>query len=335
MSTQIPALETKPMEMIYFCPTFDKPSGGYKVIYKHAEILSSLGISSAVFHPGSDNFECTWFNHKTRIIKERPFMTGENFIVLPETLAVHFYERCVERRLNYAIFVQNGYLLSSRVQPEDYDRLKSAYENADILMSISEDTTEMIRTAYPSIDNDRICRILPHLAQCFTTGKKEKIISFMPRKLTIHAEKVCFFLRENLPKEWKLVPIENFTESQVAETLSKSSIFLSFCDLEGFGLPPLEAALSGALVIGYTGQGAKEYFQQPNFIEIQNGDLRSFVSTTINAIRAIEDGLLFEPSFLEGIKSLQGLYGSESEIKRLLNFSLAVQQVLTKNKKAP
>ena len=29
MSTQIPALETKPMEIIYFCPTFDISAGSY------------------------------------------------------------------------------------------------------------------------------------------------------------------------------------------------------------------------------------------------------------------------------------------------------------------
>ena len=35
-------------------------------------------------------------------------------------------------------------------------------------------------------------------------------------------------------------------------------IFLSFSSLEGLGLPPVEAALAGNHVIGYTGEGGNE-----------------------------------------------------------------------------
>ena len=129
-----------------------------------------------------------------------------------------------------------------------------------------------------------------------------------------------------MPKNWKLLPIENLSEQQVAQTLGHSSIFLSFSDQEGFALPPLEAALSGALVIGYTGQGAREYFNSPNFIEIQNGDFKSFFKAVVSSMSEIDNGLLKSEAFLTVIRKLRDLYGRDSELKHLLLFAKAVEQ---------
>ena len=53
-----------------------------------------------------------------------------------------------------------------------------------------------------------------------------------------------------------------------------SEIFLSFSNLEGIGIPPVEAALSGNKVIGYTGGGGIEYWKEPIFTKIENGEIR-------------------------------------------------------------
>ena len=53
------------------------------------------------------------------------------------------------------------------------------------------------------------------------------------------------------------------TEKEIAFNLIKSKIFLSFSELEGFGRPPLEAAIAGNKVIGYHGEGWKEYMKKP------------------------------------------------------------------------
>ena len=47
--------------------------------------------------------------------------------------------------------------------------------------------------------------------------------------------------------------------------------------MEGFGLPPLEAAIAGNKVIGYDGISGKEYWKKPIFTEIENGNLLNFV----------------------------------------------------------
>ncbi len=314
-------------EITYLCQETSRTLGGVKVIYKHSEFLATQGVASSVFHPNNESLCYSWFEHKTAMRKNRPFSRLKDFVVIPEFWALPFAEKCLEHNCGYAIFVQNGYLLNAGVSPEDYERLKKVYNSANLILSISDDTTEIIRIAYPNIEPQKIIRVTPNIAECFVSSKKEKIISYMPRKLAEHSQKLCFYLKENLPNNWKLLPIENLSEQQVAQTLGHSSIFLSFSDQEGFALPPLEAALSGALVIGYTGQGAKEYFNSPNFIEIQNGDFKSFFKAVVSSMSEIDNGLLKSEAFLTGIRKLRDSYGRDSEQRHLLLFAKAVEQV--------
>lgn len=115
------------------------------------------------------------------------------------------------------------------------------------------------------------------------------------------------------------------TALEAVDILSRSSILLSFCDLEGFGLPPLEAVLSGAAVVGYTGQGAREYFKKPNLVAVQNGDFKNFILKVSQAIKAFESGLLETAAFEKGRKLLVTKYGLENELWHLKAFVKRVE----------
>ena len=104
----------------------------------------------------------------------------------------------------------------------------------------------------------------------------------MPRKLPKHSELVISFLKKKLPSNWKIKSIENLPEFKVFKILEKSKIFLSFSELEGLGLPPIEAALAGNKVVGYTGEAGKEYWKKPIFTEIKNGDVKLFCEKIFN-----------------------------------------------------
>ena len=57
---------------------------------------------------------------------------------------------------------------------------------------------------------------------------------------------------------WEVVAIEGRSETQAADLLRSSRIFLSFSELEGFGLPPCEALglrLSGGWLRRLRGPG--------------------------------------------------------------------------------
>ena len=45
--------------IIYLSPADDVPTGGIKVIYRHAEMLTALGAEAFVLHPFDASFRCT------------------------------------------------------------------------------------------------------------------------------------------------------------------------------------------------------------------------------------------------------------------------------------
>ena len=49
-------------------------------------------------------------------------------------------------------------------------------------------------------------------------------------------------------------------------------------------MPPLEAAIAGNKVIGYTGEGGKEYWRKPIFEEIHSGDLKRFSEKILDSV---------------------------------------------------
>jgi hypothetical protein len=313
------------MMITYLCPIAKVPVGGIKVLYMHAAMLTQNGFESCIFHPEDPKFSCDWFQHTTKIRGNDGISPERDFLIIPEIWAGRYSRMCYENGIKYAIFAQNGYQIGPQTTAESPQDLKAAFEKASLIMSISEDTSEMIAFLFPNVPQQKIIRLYPHVSDAFQVGNKRKLISFMPRKLREHAVKLRFYLEQCLPQGWEIAPIAGLDESGVARVLAESSIFLSLSDQEGCPLPPLEAALSGALVVGYTGQGAKEYFRAPNFQSIDHGDFRSFTREVGRAIENIEAGLLTSDAFLAGMSDLKKRYSRANELHHLLLFAAHVR----------
>ncbi len=305
----------------YFCPVAkNHPIGGVKVIHQHVSALAGAGVDCAMIQPMNKNERTPWFESHAPMRTSNAFDPKRDFLVIPESWAGQFSQQCYEQGIKYAIFVQNGYSICDAVDEASLAEIRQAYTKAALILSISDDTTAMVSLAYPSISADRIVQVSPRVDDLFAPGEKSKIISYMPRKLPAHATLLRHLLHLRLPQGWDVVSVEKQDKAVVAQVLSKSSIFLSLCDREGFGLPPLEAAVSGALVVGYTGQGANEYFQPPNFRKIANGDFKSFVEEILRAVDDVNTGLLQSPAFHAGLKQVKARYSRENELKKLLAF---------------
>jgi hypothetical protein len=282
-------------------------SGGGKVIYQYSSFIDSLkSFNSSVAHlekkkidkwlhslnkkinykkktiSGWDirelkvrkNHKFSWFNQKIKIKNDLSFNTKNDFVILPEIFA-HFAEKLLfKKKIPYAIFVQNGYAI---FPTNDMKTLNKCYNNAKFILSYSKDIRECISLAYPKIKN-KIFDIKYSIdSKKFNLNiKKENLITYMPRKLPKHSELVISFLKHSLPKKWQIVAIDNLNESQVYKILERSKIFLAFSELEGLPLPPIEAALAGNKVIGYSGEGGREYWKKPIFSEVKTGELKDF-----------------------------------------------------------
>jgi glycosyltransferase involved in cell wall biosynthesis len=297
------------------------------MIHQHAEALASTGLECFVFQPGFEEERPKWFESRARFRTSRNFNPGQDFLVIPEVWAGQFGTQCREQGIKYAIFVQGWHLIREANKVCTLADIDNAYKDASLILCISDETAAMIALTYPEIPAERIVRVVPSVSEKFAPGPKSKAISYMPRKLPNHAKQVCELLEPRLPQDWQIESIHNLDETGVARALAHSCIFLSFSDLEGLGLPPLEAAMSGALVVGYTGQGGKEYFKAPNFRKIEHGDLRSLFEETLRAVEDVNAGLLESPEFTMGTASLKLRYSRESELESLLTFARHVQQL--------
>ncbi|HEY7930012.1 MAG TPA: hypothetical protein VID71_08375 [Steroidobacteraceae bacterium] len=316
-----------PLRIAYLLPTIDTPIGGNKVSYRHIETIGRLGVPCFAFHAERPGSTFTWFPHAVESLKCGHFDPRRDFLVFSEVWAALAAKFCVPAALRYAIFVQNGYLAHFTA---GFDRkaVKEAYRHADIVLSISDDTTAVTRLLYPFLEERQLMRLTLSVPPIFRPAAKEPLISYMPRKLPEHAQRICLYLEQRLPGAWRLQAIDRLTEEQVAATLARSSIFLSFSELEGYGLPPLEAALAGNLVVGYTGQGGREFFAPPMFRAVENGDFLRYVSEVERAISDIDAGVVGADVLQQQRRELETSHSLAREAEGLAQFVARVRALM-------
>ena len=286
---------------IYFvCPKNKFASGGVKQIYRQVEILQKNGYQAFVLHKKKTKEK--WFQ-SSAVIKSSPFLfkllkyflsgkklsfskkiklsllkrqsetIGKNdILVFPEIYGNAIYS--VEPEVRKIIFNQNCYYTfnTSSINRNN----TCAQESIQTIITVSEDSKNYLEYAFPKSEIHRIRLGINHHIFNYS-DKKEKQICFMPRKLSEDVTQVINILRQRAAsKGWKLVSIDNKSEKEVAEIMKQSLIFLSFNHREGFGLPPAEAMACGCFVIGYQGQGSKEYLKAEFSYPIAEGDIISF-----------------------------------------------------------
>ncbi|MBA1338423.1 MAG: hypothetical protein FD546_000223 [Pelagibacterales bacterium] len=315
----------KKINIIYICISEKGPSGGGKIIYNHSEVISNLKntFTSQILHikkkklkklSGSikkifksnkpkytgwnvkdikvnQNYKSEWFNNNVSIKNDFEFDPKKDFVIVPEIFSHFANELLIKKKIPYAIFAQNGYTLKTT---NDYKTLNTVYKKAKFILSYSKDITNCVLLAFPFCSK-KIQEISYSINENdFDLSKSKKnLITYMPRKLSDHAEQLLFFLKNNLPKNWKIESIHNMKQKDVYRHLVQSKIFLSFSRLEGLPLPPVEAAIAKNKVIGYTGEGGKQYWKEPVFTEIPNGDFSKFTTKILENIRNEKKGKKF------------------------------------------
>ena len=308
------------INVIYLLPELKNASGGAKIIYNHSLILNSCNklLRSKVLHlkksliykletslskkikifkqnvSGWDakkmivsrNFipRKNWYEKKINLKNKLDFKSQEDFIIIPEIWA-HFANdlKLAERKIKYSIFVQGSFHMTSS---DDFKRIKIAYENAEFIITTSTYSLSFIKSIFPKIKN-KILKINLHvgISEKLKLNSKKNFITCFPRKLPSHFHLLRFYLNDKLPKDWTLDPILNVSNSELRKKITRSKIFLSFSNFEGFGLPPLEAALLGNKVIGYDGGGGSEYWKEPIFTKIEQGEIYKFGEKILKTIK--------------------------------------------------
>ena len=308
----------KLINIIYIATAEKGIAGGVKIIYDHSQRINDLKIknfSSQVLHlkkkksskwknslnkvfniknnykysgwkiedlTADKKFRANWFKNRIKIRKNISFDKKKDFIIFPEIFAHLAKKVCINKKIPYAILALNGYSLNPT---NDYKTLEETYNKAKFIMSVSKDITECLKISFPRIEKKILKINLSVDSNKFNSKiKKKNLITYMPRKMPVHSDTVMFFLRKHLSKKWKIKKIHKQKENDVFNTLCRSKIFLSFTQGEGLGMPPIEAAIAGNRVIGYTGEGGKEIWHKPIFTEIPHGNAKKFVEEILKGI---------------------------------------------------
>ena len=96
--------------------------------------------------------------------------------------------------------------------------------------------------------------------------------------------------------------------------------------MEGLGIPPIEAAILGNNVIGYTGQGGNEYWKKPLFDKIENGNIIKFCKIILKNINLINNKWIEKTS--NERKKLTTKYSFEQEKIKILKIVKLISYIL-------
>tara|TARA_Y100001970_G_scaffold207122_1_gene252321 strand:+ start:7487 stop:8542 length:1056 start_codon:yes stop_codon:yes gene_type:complete len=309
----------KHTNIIYIATAEKGPAGGVKIIYDHSERINEFKIknfSSEVLHLKKNKsskwknslnkvlkiksnykytgwkfedlsvdttFKSGWFNNKVKVKKNLSFDKQKDFIIFPEIFAHLAKKIAINNKIPYAIFALNGYALNPT---NDYQTLEESYNKAKFIISVSKDITECLKISFPKVKKKILKVSLSVEKNKFNLKiKKKNLITYMPRKMPQHSETIMFFLRKHISRKWKIKKIDKLKEKKVFDLLLQSKIFLSFTQSEGLGMPPIEAAIAGNKVIGYTGEGGKEIWHKPIFTEIPHGNAKKFVQEILKSTK--------------------------------------------------
>ena len=343
----------KKINIIYLLPEMKGASGGAKVIYNHSLILNYLdkNINSKIVHlkknflyklklslakkfkffnktySGWDGKKMKiskkfkpkkdWYENKIFSSNNLNFDQKKDFIIIPEIWA-HFADdlKFKENKINYAIFVQGFYHMNST---NNFINLKKSYDDAELIITTSKYSVSYLKNMFPNLSKKIFKVNLSVDSNKFKIKKKSNLITYMPRKLPEHSNLLLFYLKNLLPKNWKILPLVNISEKELIKSLSISKIFLSFSNFEGLGIPPIEAALSGNKVIGYVGGGGSEYWKKPIFIKVENGEIEDFAKKIIKNIKTYKNSWIKDSK--KNRLELSNYYSKKSEKKSLMLLS--------------
>ena len=137
---------------------------------------------------------------------------------------------------------------------------------------------------------------------CFLTYKNTNFASFMNS-----------YFPGKYP-DWNLTSINALSKEETAAVFRRSKLFLSFGGPEGFGLPPLEAALSGCKVIGFDGGGGKEFFKSPVFTTVNHLDNLDFIDKLDKVIADIDYWISDDIEYVNYLREFYNLEKSKLSI---------------------
>jgi hypothetical protein len=200
----------------------------------------------------------SWLETRAKLLT-RLNAAADDILVFPESLNGPLLE-LLQLSARKVLFSQaHYYTLFNPIPPERYGAL--GFERIACQSAIAKGFLERVL----KLSDIALlpCFVDPVL---FQPREKQNQIAVIPKKLPREAAAIQKIFTLKYPQlastGWEI--IDNRSERETAEIFGRSAIVLSLPFLESFGLVPLEAMASGAIVAGFTGYGGQEYATSEN-----------------------------------------------------------------------
>jgi glycosyltransferase involved in cell wall biosynthesis len=269
--------------IVFLCPFVrTEISGGIKTAYRHAELLAEMGFDASVYQPEGPP---GWFETRVKVLRSLTQPTQDDVLVFPEAINGPLVElaraRTVAKKVLYC--QAQYYALFNAIPPEDYRSL--GFARVACQSALAKGFLERV-LHFPDVAVIP-CFVDPDL---FHPRERSMQIAAIPKKLPREAAAIHSVFRLKYP-ELKSIPwaiIEDRPEREIADIFGRSTIVLSLPFLESFGLVPLEAMASGAIVVGFHGHGALEYATPENGFWFPSDHIEETADALAHVISALQ-----------------------------------------------
>lgn len=300
----------------FMAPDLPSPSGGIKVIYRYVEHLRALGHDARVWH-GTPGFAYDSWGSTAPVDTghELRFEAGD-VLVMPETGGSRWSFLSEGRPVVMLcqgmdfVFSSSDFLTD---EPGDYP----GWPQATAAITVSDAIHTFLGRACH--DGFPLHNVPVQIEDWFQPAEKERRIALMPRRRREDLlGAVQLVRRSGRLGDWEIVLIDGMTQQQVAEELGRAAIFLFGAEREGVGLPGAEAMASGCYVVGFTGDGAKEYMRPEHSSVIADSDVVDMCDRTLEAMEWFDhDRELFDDRARRGRDWVRARHNGELVRQRL------------------
>lgn len=282
--------------------------------FRHVETLISHGFNAVIATP--DAHRPTWLETSAPVLGIDEITSEEDILVFPENHP-EFLPHFKDRQNTKYVFAQSWFMISRGLCG------KRDYRDFGVsrLFTVSQFAADVYRKRFKGLDVSIIWNYVDTLAFAMNKTKQLRIL-FDPRKRASEANFIQDFFwsldEGNRSIPW--VPLKDLTEAQVQQAMGSSAIFLSVGRFESFSLTPLEAMSCGCLVVGFTGQGARDYATTCNGFWVQEDDVVGCSERLNDAVQVAKSG---GPAFtqrIEAAREAPQAYSKERFERSLLQF---------------
>jgi hypothetical protein len=266
----------------FMAPDLPTPSGGIKVIYRYVEHLCALGYDARVWHGTPDfSYESWGSSAPVDTGLHLDFEAGD-VLVMPETGGSK-WSFLSERNPVVMLCQGMDFVFANSDFLTDEPGAYPGWPQATAALAVSDAIHTFLERACD--DGFPIHNVPVQIEDWFQPAGKEKRIALMPRRRREDLlGAVQLVRRSGRLGDWTIVLIDGMTQQQVAEELGQAAIFLFGAEREGVGLPGAEAMASGCYVVGFTGDGAKEYMLPEHASVIADSDVVGMCDRTLEAM---------------------------------------------------